>query len=404
VTVAASIMAAVAIAGCNSKPHAPSSAAVPEVSVMAVHRTSVPVTIELPGRTSPYLIAQVRARVDGIVQKRAFQEGADVKADQPLYQIASAPYRAALDASEAALQKAQANLAATTAQMDRYKALVGVNAISRQAYDNAVAAKLQAAADVAGAKAAVESAKINLGYTTVVSPNSGRTRVSQVTQGAYVQASTATLMTSVQQLDPIYVDLSQSSVDSLRLREEVTGGEPKVSVPNQVKVALTLEDGTQYPLTGTLEFSGTTVDPATGSVNVRAVFPNPKYVLLPGMFVHARLALDAKSDVVLVPVPAVTHDPQGRAIVSVLGPDNKIAQRVIQAGSMVGDSWAVKTGLNDGERIVVSGAQNVTPGSPVKAVDVPNPKAVAGAPDATRLARTDESDAAATATLASEAK
>jgi membrane fusion protein (multidrug efflux system) len=338
-------------------------------------------------------MAQVRARVDGIVQKRTFQEGADVKANQPLYQIDPAPYRAALDSAEATLQKMEANLATTTAQLERYKVLIGGNAVSKQAYDNTVAAQRQAAADVAASKAAVSTARINLGYTNVVSPIAGRSSTSQVTQGAYVQGGAATLLTTVQQIDPIYVDLRQSSAEGLRLRRDMASGQLKLDGPNQAKVGLTLEDGSQYPLAGTLQFSGVTVDPATGSVTMRALFPNPKHVLLPGMFVRARIEQGVNENALKVPVPAVAHNPQGQSTVLVVGPDNKLAQRTIQAKSIIGDSWVVDAGLNDGEQVVVSGGQKVQPGTLVKVVQAQSP----GAPVA-------KSDAAAKTVVASEAK
>jgi membrane fusion protein (multidrug efflux system) len=331
--------------------------------------------VELPGRTSPYLVAQVRARVDGIVQKRSFQEGSDVTANQALYQIDPAPYRAALQSADATQQKAEANLATTTAQAERYKVLISGNAVSKQAYDNAVAAQRQAAADVAAAKAAVAMAKINLGYTSVVSPITGRSGISQVTQGAYVQGSAATLLTTVQQIDPIYVDLSQSSVAGLQLRRDVASGQLKVNGADQPKVTLTLEDGTQYPLTGTLQFSGTTVDPATGSVTVRAIFPNPKYVLLPGMFVRASVVQGVNDKALLVPVPAVSHNPQGQATALVVGADNKVVQRTIQTQNTLGDRWIVTGGLNEGERVVTAGMQKIQPGMLVQVVDAQNPAA-----------------------------
>jgi membrane fusion protein (multidrug efflux system) len=348
--------------------------------------------VELPGRTSAYLIAQVRARVDGIVQKRSFQEGADVKANQPLYQIDPAQYRAALDSASAALQKAEANLATTTAQAERYQTLVAGNAISKQAYDNAVAARKQAAADVAAAKAAVEMARLNLGYTDVVAPIAGRSGISQVTQGAYVQGSAATLLTTIQQIDPIHVDLNQASVAGLQLRRDVASGQVKLHGLDQARVTLTLEDGTQYPLAGKLEFSGITVDPATGSVTVRAVFPNPDHVLLPGMFVRARLEQGVNDNAFLVPVPAVGHNPQGQATALVVGPDNKVVQRTIQAQSTSGDKWIVTGGLSDGDRVIVTGGQKVQPGMLVQAVDAQArtaqaaAKANAGGASATRQA------------------
>jgi membrane fusion protein (multidrug efflux system) len=392
-TFVASTLAVIALVGCGPTKQAAPAPQTPEVAVATVHRANVPVTIELPGRTSPYLMAQVRARVDGIVQKRTFQEGADVKANQPLYQIDPAPYRAALDSAEATLQKTEANLATTTAQLERYKVLVGGNAVSKQAYDNTVAAQRQAAADVAAAKAAVSTARINLGYTNVVSPIAGRSSISQVTQGAYVQGGAATLLTTVQQIDPIYVDLRQSSAEGLRLRRDMASGQLKLNGPNQAKVTLMLEDGTQYPLAGTLQFSGVTVDPATGSVTMRALFPNPKNVLLPGMFVRARIEQGVNENALKVPVPAVAHNPQGQSTVLVVGPDNKLVQRTIQAKSIVGDSWVVDAGLNDGEQVVVSGGQKVQPGMPVKVVQAQSP----GAPVA-------KSDAAAKTVMASEAK
>jgi membrane fusion protein (multidrug efflux system) len=340
------------------------------------------VTTELPGRSSAYLVAQVRARVDGVVLKRDFKEGSDVSSNQPLYQIDPAPYRAALDSAVATLQKAQANLASANALADRYKILIGGNAISKQELDNAVAAQGQAAADVAAGKAAVETAKINLGYTDVVSPIAGRIGSSMVTQGAYVQASAATLLSTVQQIDPIYVDLNQSSVAGLQLRRDVATGKLKLNGPDQAKVTLTLEDGTQYPLAGALQFTDITVDPGTGSVTLRAVFPNPQHVLLPGMFVRARIDEGMDNGVLLVPQVGVTHDPKGQATALVLGADNKVALRTIQATRTVGDQWVVNGGLSDGEKVIVAGLQKVQPGSLARAVEAPTP----GAPVAERVA------------------
>jgi membrane fusion protein (multidrug efflux system) len=316
-------------------------------------------------------VAQVRARVDGIVLRREFTEGADVKAGQRLYQIDPAPYRAALDSALAALQKAQANLAAMNAQAERYKILIGGNGVSKQEYDNAVAAQAQAAADVAASAAAVQIARINLGYTDVVSPITGRIGVSLVTPGAYVQASAATLMTTVQQMDPIYVDLNQSSVQGLQLRRDVASGRVKVDGSDSAKVTLFLEDGTQYPLAGTLQFTDVTVDPSTGSVTVRAVFPNPDHVLLPGMFVRARIDQGVDDTAMLVPQVGVTHDPQGQATALVVGPDNKVALRIIQATRTLGDQWVVQGGLDEGERVIVAGVQKAQPGILVHAVEAP---------------------------------
>jgi len=372
VTLAATL-ALLSLAACGPAKQAAPAPAAPQVSVITARRASVPVSTELPGRTSAYLVAQVRARVDGIVQKRSFQEGADVKANQALYQIDPAPYRAALDSALAARQKAEANLAAASSQADRYKILIGGNAVSKQAYDNAVAAQGQAAADVAAAKAAVATAGINLGYTSVTSPITGRSSVSQVTQGAYVQASAATLLTTVQQIDPIYVDLNQPSIAGLQLRRDAASGQVKLNGAGQAKVTLTLEDGSQYPLAGTLQFNGVTVDPSTGSVTVRAIFPNPKYVLLPGMFVHARIEQGVNSQAFLVPVPGVSHNPQGQAIAFVVGPDRKVVQRTLQAQDMVDGNWVVTAGLSEGDKVIVSGGQKVQAGMLVDASEAPDP-------------------------------
>jgi membrane fusion protein (multidrug efflux system) len=363
-------LAAVVLTGCGSKA-ATTAAQPPEVSVVTARRASVPITIELPGRTSAYLVAQVRARVDGIVLKREFTEGDNVVTGQQLYQIDPAPYIAVLNSATASLQKAQANLAAMNAQVERYKVLVAANAVSKQDYDNAVSTQGQAAADIATSKAAIAVAKINLGYTSVVSPITGRTGPSQVTQGAYVQASAATLMTTVQQIDPIYVDLTQSSVAGLQLRRDAAGGQLKLNGPDQAKVSLLLEDGRQYKRTGSLQFTDITVDQGTGSVTVRAIFPNPHALLLPGMFVRARIEEGVNENAILVPQVGVTHDPKGQATALVVGPDNKVASRQLQLKGTSGDQWVVESGLALGDRVIVSGVQKVQPGIVVHAVEAP---------------------------------
>jgi membrane fusion protein (multidrug efflux system) len=355
------------LAGCGpARPAASAPAPPAQVSVVTVHPGSVPIAMDLPGRTSPYLVAQVRARVDGIVRQRDFKEGGDVKAGQRLYQIDPAPYVAALDSAKAALQKAQANLASATALVERYKVLVAANAVSKQDYDNAVAAQGQAQADVETARALVATAQINLDYTSVASPITGRSGPSQVTQGAYVQTSAATLLTTVQQIDPIYVDLTQSSVEGLQLRRDIASGQLKVAGPDQAKVVLTLEDGSQYPLPGALQFSDITVNQATGSVTLRAVFPNPKFMLLPGMFVRARIQEGVVDNATLVPQAGVTHNPRGEATALVVGADNKVASRTLKLKGTRGDQWIVEGGLADGERVIVAGLQKVQPGAVVQ--------------------------------------
>ena len=361
-------LAAMVLSGCGSAKPAPMSPP-PQVSVVTVHRESVPITTELPGRTSAYLVAQVRARVDGVVLKREFKEGGEVKVGQRLYQIDPAPYIAALNSATASLEKAQANLASTTAQAERYKVLVAANAVSKQEYDNAVAAQGQGAADVATGKAAVAMAQINLGYTNVVSPITGRIGPSQVTQGAYVQASAATLMATVQQFDPIYVDLTQSSVEGLQLRRDVAAGQLKLNGPDQANVTLLLEDGRQYQATGSLQFTDITVDQGTGSVTVRAIFPNPRFVLLPGMFVRARIEEGVNENAFLVPQVGVTHDPKGQATALVVGPDSKVTVHALQLRGTSGGQWIVDGGLDDGDRVIVAGVQKVQPGAVVEAVE-----------------------------------
>ncbi len=363
------LAAAILLSSCRGDVAA-TAPAPPRVSVVTVRQSSVPVTTDLPGRTSAYLVAQVRARVDGIVLKRAFIEGSDVTASQLLYQIDPAPYRAALDSAQAQLARAKANVEATAAQAERDAVLVEANAVSRQMYVNAVAAQRQAVADVAAGQAAVQAAAINLGYTDVMAPISGRIGTSLVTQGAYVQASAATLLSTIQQIDPIYVDLNQTSVEGLELRQQVATGRLKVNGPEQAKVRLILEDGTEYPHPGTLEFTDITVDAATGSVTVRALFPNPQHVLLPGMFVRARIDLGSDDRAILVPEDGVTHDRTGRATVLVVGADNKVATQAVIANRTVGANWVVESGLQDGDRVIVSGVQMVQPGMVVQAVPV----------------------------------
>jgi membrane fusion protein, multidrug efflux system len=370
----AATLLVVSAAGCSGSKAASSSAPqVPEVSVVTVHKGSVAMMTELPGRTTPVLVAQVRSRVDGIVLARPFKEGGDVNANQQLFQIDPAPYRAALASAEAMLENAQAAVAAANILAERYKVLLAGNGVAKQDYDNAVAAQGQAIANVATGKAAVQTARINLGYTNVVAPIRGRIGPSAVTQGAYVQASAATLMATIQQLDPIYVDLNQSSVQGLQLRRDVASGKLKLNGPGQARVRLLLEDGTQYPLAGALQFTDVTVDPGTGSVTVRALFPNPTAILLPGMFVRARIDEGVNDNVVLVPQVGVTHDASGKATALVVGADNKVSLRTIQATRTSGDQWVVDGGLNDGERIITAGVQRVQPGASVRAVEAAAP-------------------------------
>jgi membrane fusion protein (multidrug efflux system) len=366
---AAILLISVAVSGCSSQAQ---PAAVeplpPEVGVVTVHRAQVPVTTELPGRTSAFLVAQVRARVDGIVQQREFDEGGDIKANQRLYQIDPAPYQAALQSAQAQLARARAALESTTAQAERDKLLVANNAISKQNYVNDIAARDQAAADVQAGLASVRTATINLGYTDIVSPITGRIGPSLVTQGAFVQASAATPMATVQQIDPIYVDLNETSVEGLQLRQQVASGRIHLNGPDQTRVRLVLEDGSTYAGEGLLQFTDISVNEGTGSVTVRAIFPNPDHVLLPGMFVRAVIDEGTDDHAMLVPEEGVTHDRNGRATVLIVGKDNKVSQKTVNASRTLGDSWVVEGGLQDGDRVVVSGVQRVKAGMPVRAV------------------------------------
>ena len=359
--------AAVLLAACGPKQSAPPQQT-PEVGVVTVQPTAVPVVTELPGRTSAFLVAQVRARVDGIVLRREFTEGGEVKAGQRLYKIDPAPYIATLNNAKATLAKAQANLASVTAQANRYKVLVAANAVSKQDYDNAVASEGQAVADVAAGKAAVDTAQINLGYTDVTSPVTGQIGISQVTPGAYVQASAATLMSTVQQLDPVYVDLTQSSLDGLKLRREVQEGRLKTTGPDAAKVSLILEDGRTYSEKGKLQFTDVTVDQGTGSVTVRAIFKNADKVLLPGMFVRARIEEGVNDNALVVPQVGITHDQKGTPTALVVGDDNKVVLRQLVTLGTYGSNWVVESGLKAGDRVIVQGTDKAHPGQQVKAV------------------------------------
>jgi membrane fusion protein (multidrug efflux system) len=373
--------AAIILAACGQKQSAPPPQT-PEVGVVTVQPTTVPVVAELPGRTSAFLNAQVRARVDGIVLRREFVEGSDVKAGQRLYKIDPAPYIATLNSAKASLAKAQANVATQNALTQRYKVLVAANAVSKQDYDNAVAAQGQAVADVASGKAAVDTAQINLGYTDVISPISGRTGLSQVTPGAYVQASAATLLTTVQQLDPVYVDLTQSSVDGLKLRRQIQEGRLQTQGIHAAKVTLVLEDGRTYSEPGKLQFSDVSVDQSTGSVTVRAIFPNKERVLLPGMFVRARIEEGVNDRALVVPQIGITHDQKGQAVALVVGQGDKVELRSLVTSGTYGSNWVVESGLNPGDRVIVNGVEKAKPGMTVKPVAAQLPAQPGSASDA----------------------
>jgi membrane fusion protein (multidrug efflux system) len=374
-------LAAMTLAGCNKgqQPGAAPGGGQPpaEVGVVRVSPQTVTLSNELPGRTTPYAIAEIRPQVGGIVLQRAFTEGSDVKAGQMLYQIDPATFQNTYESAKAALASAEANLETVRLKAERYKDLVAIKAVSPQDYDDAVASLKQAEATVAGDKAAMETARINLAYTHVASPISGRIGKSSVTQGALVTASQATALTTVQQLDPIYVDVTQSSADLLQLRRDLESGALKRAGEAAV-VGLKFEDGTPYAQEGKLTFTDVTVDATTGSVTLRAVFPNPKHELLPGMFVRAQLVRGERDQSIVVPQQAVSRDTKGQAVVMLAHDDGTFEQRVIKTGAAIGDKWLVTSGLQSGDQVIVEGLQRLRPGVTIK----PVPAGAASAPAA----------------------
>ncbi|MGB9081447.1 MAG: efflux RND transporter periplasmic adaptor subunit [Desulfuromonadaceae bacterium] len=363
---AAILAATLLLSGCGKSKSAPPPAGPPEVGVMTVQPQRVTLTTELSGRTTPQLIAEVRPQVGGIILKRLFTEGSDVKAGQVLYQIDPATYQAAFASARASQARAEANLNSVRLKAERYRDLVGIKAVSQQDNDDAQALFKQAEADVASTKAAVETARINLAYTRITAPISGRIGRSTVTTGALVTASQTAALATIQQLDSMYVDVTQSTPDLLKLKQNLANGVLKKSSSAQVK--LLLEDGSPYPLTGTLKFSEVTVDQSTGSVTLRAVFPNPKQALLPGMFVRAILVEGVNENAILIPQRGVTRNPKGDAMVMVVGAEEKVESRPIKVIRTVGDSWLVSDGLKTGDRVILEGLQKARPGTPVKAV------------------------------------
>jgi membrane fusion protein (multidrug efflux system) len=380
-TVLTAVAAAAVLTACD-KPSmaagAPQGAA-PTVGVMAVQQQSVALAAELPGRTAAYQIAEVRPQVGGLVKARLFREGSDVKAGDVLYQIDAASHQAAYGSAQAALAKAEANLIPARARAERYKELVAIHAISQQDHDDAAAALKQAEAEVASAKAALETDRINLGYTRITAPISGRIGRSSVTPGALVTASQANSLATVQQLDPIYVDVTQPSTSMLQLKRALEAGSLQKSGDGAARVKLKLEDGSSYALPGKLQFSESTVDPSTGAVTLRAVFPNPKGELLPGMYVRAVVEEGVKAGALLVPQRGVQRDAAGKPIAYVVGADGKLQQRNLVTERAVGDSWLVTEGLAAGDRVVVEGLQNARAGAAVNAVPWA-PQAAASAP------------------------
>jgi membrane fusion protein (multidrug efflux system) len=353
--------------GCGKKQQ-PAPPAAPEVATVKISMEAVALTTELPGRTSAYLVADIRPQVNGIIQKRLFTEGSHVRAGQALYQIDPAPFQASLETAKAAMAKAEANLNATRSRTERFKELLPEKAVSQQDYDDAAAALKQTEADIEYWKAMVQTARINLGYTRITAPVSGRIGRSNVTEGALVTAQQPAPLSMIQQLDSVYVDVPQSTTEMLRLKRLLEGGRLNQSGAGQKKVKLFLEDGSEYPLAGTLQFRDVTVDPATGSVILRVVFPNPDSVLLPGMFVRAVVREGIKERAILIPQQAVSRDPKGNPVALVVDPGGKVSQRTLTLDRAIGDRWLVSSGLAAGDQVIVEGMQKARPGASVKAV------------------------------------
>jgi membrane fusion protein (multidrug efflux system) len=359
-------LAVAALSGCAKAPVPPPPPA--EVSVITVKAEHVALVTELPGRLNPYRVAEVRARVAGILLKRVFKEGSDVEAGQVLALIDPAPFEATLQSAEASLAKARASLKQYEAQASRYGELAPIHAVSQQDLDNAVAAVDAGKADVATAQASVTTAKLNLGYATMVSPIAGRIGRALVTEGALVGQSEATEIASVQQLDPIYFDFTESSADLLRLRRQEQSGKLKGIAAEAAKVTLVLEDGSTYAHPGQLLFSDVTVDPTTGMVTLRAEIPNPEKLLLPGMYAQGRLEQAEDQDALTVPARGVQHQPDGSATVMLVNEQGQVEMRPVQLGSLQGNTWVVTSGLKAGDRVIVEGLQKIGPGMPVKVV------------------------------------
>jgi membrane fusion protein (multidrug efflux system) len=355
------------------------------VATITIRPRRVELTTELPGRTSAYRIAEIRPQVSGIIQKRLFEEGSDVKAGQVLYQIDPAPFQVALDSARASLGKAQANLPSIRLKVERYKELIVDKAVSQQDYDDALAAVEQARAEIEYWKAQVEAARINLNYARVTAPFAGRIGKTHVRTGTVVTAYQSQPFATVQQLNPIYVDVAQSSAELLRLRRSYEAGQLSSDAGNERNVRLVLEDGTAYPLEGKLQFRDVTVDPTTGSYSVRIVVPNPNHLLLPGMFVRAIVQEGVAEQAILAPQQGVSRTAKGEPFALIVDESGTVRQRMLTLNRAIGDKWLIASGLSDGDRVIVEGSLNVRPGVVVKAVPLDSPKGSANASPSKRL-------------------
>ncbi|MCG3462279.1 efflux RND transporter periplasmic adaptor subunit [Xenorhabdus bovienii] len=356
------------LSGCNDNKNSQQGAAgehASEVGIVTLKAEPLTVITELPGRTSAYRVAEVRPQVSGIILKRNYKEGSDIAAGESLYQIDPATYQADYNKALANLSRVQANEKVSRLTVDRYKSLLGTQYVSKQEFDKANSEHAQAAAEVLSTKAALESTKINLAYTKVTSPISGRAGKSTVTEGALVSGGQSTALTTVQQLDPIYVDITQSSDDYLRLKNEIARGTVHKE-GGKAKTRLITDTGKEYSQEGYLEFSDITVDETTGSITMRAVFPNPNEELLPGMFVRTKLEEGVRQNAILVPQQAITRTPRGQATTLIVDKDNKVELRSINAVQAIGNKWLVTEGLKAGDRVIVTGLQKIAPGVTVK--------------------------------------
>ena len=364
------LASAAVLAGCTAHATKPPNMdqGPPTVGVVTLKTEAVTLTSELPGRTTPYEISDVRPQVGGIIVERPFTEGAEVKAGQVLYRIEAAPFQAAYDQAKAQLDSAEASLTTTKLKAERYADLVKINGVGKQDYDDAEAAWRQAAAAVEQQHAAVEAARINLRWATITAPITGRIGPSAVTKGALVTPGQANALATIQRLDPIYVDVTQSAAEVLKLRQALAAGQRNTDGPASVAVRLKLEDGSDYPLEGKLQFTDVTVDQATGAVTLRAIFPNPHELLLPGMYVRAEVAQGTAPQALLAPQQGISRDEKGLPVAMVVDAQGHAQQRSVQTDGAVGNQWLVLKGLQAGDRLIVEGLQKVKPGAPVHVV------------------------------------
>lgn len=374
------LMLLLLLVACGRKETAPPAPPPPEVTVYTVQPERVTLTRELSGRTNAFLVAEVRPQVTGIVKERLFTEGGTVEAGQPLYQLDDAVYRAQFESAEAALNRANAAQELARLNAERLEQLTEAEAVSRQEHENAIAALAQANAEVGVARAAVESAKVRLGYAIITAPIAGQIGKSSVTQGALVTENQATPLATIHQLDPIYVDLNQSSREALELRKNIASG--AVQRPEDLPVKIVLEDGSDYKHEGKLAFSEVTVDPTTGSFGLRVLVPNQEHLLLPGMYVRAIIGIGVREDAILVPQQGVARDPRGLPLAMIVGANGNVEQRALQVSRTLGDKWLVEGGLVAGDRVIIEGLQKIRPGAPVRVAGAPAPQPVASATDA----------------------